>query len=156
MLSLDLYNLHTVPVQFNPTVYTVTEGNGIVTVTMEALRDHDFEFVVNVSTTDGTAKSEGNQFICHLHIVVSLQMLFSYCMPGGSDYGGPQMITVTFPAGDNSIDFTIPIVNNEIAECPENFTLQLVIPQSAANMGVVTKSDYTALVNIMDDDGNVK
>ena len=58
MLSLDLYNLHTVPVQFNPTVYTVTEGNGIVTVTMEALRDHDFEFVVNVSTTDGTAKSE--------------------------------------------------------------------------------------------------
>ena len=81
-------------------------------------------------------------------------MMFSCSMPGGSDYGGSQMITVTFPAGDNSVDFTIPIVNNEIAECPENFTLQLVIPQSAADLGVVTKSDDTALISIMDDDGN--
>ena len=80
-------------------------------------------------------------------------MLF-YCLPGGLDYGGPQMITVMFPAGDNSVDFTIPIVDSEIAECPENFSLQLVIPQSAANLGVVTKSDDTVLVNIMDDDGN--
>ena len=63
------------------------------------------------------------------------------------------MITVMFPAGDNSIDFTIPIINDDIAECPENFTLQLVIPQSAADLGVVTKSNDIASINIMDDDG---
>ena len=79
-------------------------------------------------------------------------MLF-YCLPGGLDYGGPQMITVTFPAGDNSVELTVPIINNDIAECPENFTLQLVIPQSAADLGVVTKSNDIANINIMDDDG---
>ena len=74
-------------------------------------------------------------------------------MPGGSDYGGPQMITVMFPAGQNSVNLTVPIINDDIAECPENFTLQLVIPQSATDLGVVTKSNDIANINIMDDDG---
>ena len=46
-----------VPVQFNPTVYTATEGNGTtVTVTLEALNDHNFPFNITVNTMDGTAE----------------------------------------------------------------------------------------------------
>ena len=56
-----------VPVQFNPTVYTVTErDDNVATVMLEALRNHDFDFMVNVSTIDGTAKSEKNQNLVSL------------------------------------------------------------------------------------------
>ena len=41
--------------QFNPTMYTVTEGDSVVTVTLEALNDHEFPFNVTVNTVDGTA-----------------------------------------------------------------------------------------------------
>ena len=41
--------------QFNPAMYTVTEGDSVVTVTLEALNDHEFPFNVTVNTMDGTA-----------------------------------------------------------------------------------------------------
>ena len=85
-------------------------------------------------------------------MVIFINMLSGYLL-GESDYDIPEMITVMFPAGQNNVAFNISIVDNEITECPENFTLQLVIPKSAADLGVVTKSDDTAVVNIMDDDG---
>ena len=60
---------------------------------------------------------------------------------------------VTFPARQNKTVVSIPILNNDIAECPEKFYLKLVVPQTATEMGVVAKSDDTAIVNIEDDDG---
>ena len=36
-------------------MYTVTEGDGVVTVTLEALNDHEFPFSVTVNTMGGTA-----------------------------------------------------------------------------------------------------
>lgn len=60
---------------------------------------------------------------------------------------------MTFPAEVNKMVVSIPILNNDIAECPEEFHLKLVVPQTATEMGVVAKSDDTAVVNIEDDDG---
>ena len=70
----------------------------------------------------------------------------------GSDYMG-ESFSVTFPAGVNAITFNVPIINDNIAELAESFTLDLVIPPASTAMGVEKGSPDTATVNIMDDEG---
>ena len=57
-VSLNVvYVLLAVAVQFQETTYRVTEGKTTrLIVTLEASMDHDFEFVVNVRISDGTAE----------------------------------------------------------------------------------------------------
>ena len=70
----------------------------------------------------------------------------------GSDYtGGPY--EVTFPAGVNVVSFNVSILDDAIAECAKLFNLDLDIPQTAADMGVIRGSPDTATIHIMDDDG---
>ena len=71
---------------------------------------------------------------------------------GDSDYKG-ESFSVTFPAGVNVITFNVPIINDNIAELAESFTLDLVIPPASTAMGVIAGSPDTATVNIMDDEG---
>ena len=71
---------------------------------------------------------------------------------GGSDYED-ERFTVTFPAGVNVISFNVTIIDDNIAELAELFTLDLDIPAVAAAIGVVKGSPNTATVNIMDDEG---
>ena len=44
-----------VEVVFNPTQYTVNEGDGVVTLTLYADKPASFEYAVEVVTQDGTA-----------------------------------------------------------------------------------------------------
>ena len=60
---------------------------------------------------------------------------------------------MTFPAGVNVISFNVTIIDDNIAECAELFTLDLEIPAGSAALGVMKGSPDTATVNIMDDDG---
>ena len=47
-----------VGVQFRSAMYMVGEGDGSVTVTVEASKEHaDFEFVIKMVARDGTAES---------------------------------------------------------------------------------------------------
>ena len=47
-----------VGVKFRSAMYTVGEGDGSVTVTVEASKDHaDFDFVIKVVPQDATAES---------------------------------------------------------------------------------------------------
>ena len=57
-VSLNVVHvLLAVAVQFQETTYRVTEGKTTcLIVTLEASMDHDFEFVVNVRISNGTAK----------------------------------------------------------------------------------------------------
>ena len=71
---------------------------------------------------------------------------------GGSDYSGISF-SVTFPAGVNAMNFNVPIINDNIAELAESFTLDLEIPPASAAMGVEKGSPDTATVNIVDDEG---
>ena len=70
----------------------------------------------------------------------------------GSDYEGESFL-VTFPAGVNVITFNVPIINDNIAELAESFTLDLAIPPASTAMGVIAGSPDTATVNVMDDEG---
>ena len=81
----------------------------------------------------------------------SLPLIFN-SLTVDSDYSGVSFY-VTFPAGVNVKSFNVSIINDDIAECPELFTLALEIPPASVAMGVIAGSPDTATVNIMDDDG---
>ena len=60
---------------------------------------------------------------------------------------------MTFPAGVNVISFNVTIIDDNIAELAELFTLDLEIPAAAAAMGIIKGCHDSATVNIKDDEG---
>ena len=138
-----------VTMQFQETIVTVEEGeHENLTVTLMALADHEFDFVVIVKIIDGTAERmlfTQCGFLCSVH-----RCFIPYHILGGSDYEAEEVIPITFHAGQNSANFSIRIIDNDIAECPEQINLLLEVPDNAAIMGVVTKEAYTAVIHITD------
>ena len=53
--TIDIMDNDPVEVVFNPTQYTVNEGTGVVTLTLNADKLASFEYTVEVETQDGTA-----------------------------------------------------------------------------------------------------
>ena len=53
--TIDIVDDDPVEVVFNPTQYTVTEGDGVVTLTLNADKPASFEYTVEVVTRNGTA-----------------------------------------------------------------------------------------------------
>ena len=53
--TIDITDNDTMEVVFNPTQYTVNEGDRVVTVTLNADKPASFEYTVEVETQDGTA-----------------------------------------------------------------------------------------------------
>ena len=93
--------------------------------------------------------------MCKLDYMPSFSTLpqyFPFHAQDGFDYEGKRF-TVTFPAGVNVISFNVTIIDDNIAELAELFTLNLVIPAAAAAMGVRMGETANATVNIMDDEG---
>ena len=70
---------------------------------------------------------------------------------GGVDYGsGP--FTVIIPAGDISVPFDVPIINDNVLEANESFNL--TINSSSLPNRVTVTNPYQATVTIVDNDGN--
>ena len=57
-----------------------------------------------------------------------------------------------FPAGVNVTNFSISIIDDEVAECSEWFFLDLEIQPAASSMGVCKGSPDSVTVTISDDD----
>ena len=53
--TIDIIDDDPVEVVFNPTQYTVNEGDGVVTLTLNADKPASFEYTVEAVTRDGTA-----------------------------------------------------------------------------------------------------
>ena len=53
--TIDIMDDDPVEVVFNPTQYTVNEGDRVVTLTLNADKPASFEYTVEVVTQDGTA-----------------------------------------------------------------------------------------------------
>ena len=64
-----------------------------------------------------------------------------------------QAVRVPFPAGKTTVDASIGIIDDEIAECPEMFDLVLEIPEKATGNGVVAIAPNTTEITIIDNDG---
>ena len=67
------------------------------------------------------------------------------------DYA-PGPYRVEFTSGETEVTVMIPIMDDDIDECDENFFGNLRIPMQAANMGVKLGSADRATVTIKDDD----
>ena len=61
--------------------------------------------------------------------------------------------SVFFSTGDTMIALSILIVNDNVFEPDEDFSLTLVIPQSTVEIGVISGVPLLATVIIEDDDG---
>ena len=53
--TIDITDNDPVEVVFNPTQYSVNEGDGVVTLTLNADKPASFKYTVEVETQDGTA-----------------------------------------------------------------------------------------------------
>jgi len=81
--------------------------------------------------------------------ITSLQNVNRIVIGGGVDYNsGPY--SVTFTAGQTSATFDIVIVDNNILEANEDFTLTIV--QSSLPTGVTRGNPGSATVTILDND----
>ena len=64
-----------------------------------------------------------------------------------------QEVKVTFPAGKTTVEATIGINDDEVAESLETFHLVLEIPEKATCNGVVAIAPNTTDIKIIDNDG---
>ena len=72
---------------------------------------------------------------------------------GGNDYAG-EGFSVAFPIGDTVISFNIAIVDDDVVEASEQFSLHLEIPDEAASSGITKGTQYAAAnVTIVNDNG---
>ena len=69
----------------------------------------------------------------------------------GEDYTGREFF-VMFPANSTKESFTIPIINDDVYELDEMFSLTLEIPQPAQVAGVMRGVPYMATVTITNED----
>ena len=70
--TISILDEDTVEVVFNPTQYTVNEGDGVVTLTLNADKNASFDYTVQVETQDGTAT--GNEK-CYIDFYTFLQTI---------------------------------------------------------------------------------
>ena len=69
---------------------------------------------------------------------------------GGEDFEDG-VISVSFEALHTVVRFTVPIYNDDLVECPERFCLDLDIPSTAVNLGVIKRATQDrATVTITD------
>ena len=66
--TIDITDDDTVEVVFNTTQYTVNEGDGAVTLTLNANNSASFAYTVEVVTQDGTATGNFGMLHWFLHI----------------------------------------------------------------------------------------
>lgn len=67
----------------------------------------------------------------------------------GGDYMAPMMQTITIPAGQTSVDITVPIVNDNVFEGPEDFNVAV----TAVTAGTATIGSNNSVTTTIYDDG---
>ena len=73
-------------------------------------------------------------------------------MTGGDDYE-PGPFNVTIPAGDISVPFNISIIDDNIFEANETFSLS--IDSFSLSKRVLVQSDCILMITIVDNDGEL-
>ena len=132
-----------VSVRFNANIYFAMESNGSVTVDLERVGDSDVSVEVLLTTVAGTA--EGELLLCHFE-GLCLSLLF---LLANVDFEIVTFQEVVIIPSESFKMVSIPIINDEIREEMEQFTVQLSLPSGST--GVVLDQD-SATVHIVDED----
>jgi len=78
--TIDIRDDDPVEVVFNPTQYSVNEGDGVVTLTLNADKPASFEYTVEVETQDGTANGNLGCYITFTYSNTMLSTLDLSCI----------------------------------------------------------------------------
>ena len=114
-------------VNFDTDCYFVNESAGTVTLRVRVTNPASQQFSLFITTADGSATEP-----------------MDYTRNGGSND------EVIFPARATEATFTIPIINNNIHELTEDFTVRLDPPREGTGSSVTVGTNTT--VKIIDDD----
>ena len=79
-------------------------------------------------------------------------MCTQFCFTDLSDYAATE-VTATFQPGENTAEACIPIIDDDVHECLESFTLELILTQAAVDLCAVLEPPFRARVDIEDNDG---
>lgn len=115
-------------VEFDASDYGVVEISGAVQVRVKATRGADPNQVLTVNLALGAAGDTATN---------------------PADYQPPSSTVITFPAGVNVQDVTIPVTNNPLAQGVKTFTVALTNPGPFTSIG----AQSTARVTIFDNSG---
>ena len=132
-----------VALMFTVDTYTAVESNGSITVVLEKTGDSDVSVEVLLSTMAGTAEGE---LLC----ANSKVSFYHQCLCSGNvdfEVMTSQEVVVISSASFHLV--SIPIINDDIREEVEQFTVQLSLPSGST--GVVLDQD-SATVEIVDED----
>jgi hypothetical protein len=110
-------------IQFTATEYSAGEGDGAAVVTVVRSGGIGFTVSASYTTANGTAAA-------------------------GQDFTQTSG-TVTFAPGEYSKPISVPVLQDDVSESSENFSITLSNPSPNAALG----SPATATVNILDDEG---
>ena len=86
----------------------------------------------------------------YVHHKTYMYVYTVYNMDTGDYASGPYQ--VEFPSGETEVTIMIPIMDDDMDECDENFFGYLRLPDEAASLGVKLGSADRATVTIKDDD----
>lgn len=153
----------TVFVQFDPTHYTVNEGDTTATLTLLADRNSTFDYIVHVRTQDGSAMGASPLQLytkCVLTCcVIDMPHLYMYpcfyiVLIAPSDYQGG-VYDVPFHAGNPTAMVNISIFDDDLYEGkadPEGFT-SVIEAHNSQQPGISAGMNDTATVFIHDNEG---
>ena len=126
-------------VYFNQSTYNVNEDEGTVQFMLVLNTSIAVDVTVLVRSNDTTANGKWSSFNCY----------YISNLTGGNDYDSISQ-NVTIPSGTTNSSFSVTIINDNILEGTENFTLTIV---STSQRDVTIDGSGQATVNIVDDDG---
>ena len=129
---------------------TIPKDVGNVTITNDDLGQVS---IVSDNAEEGV-KSGTFTFKLPLGVTADLPLTITYsltgdAMGGGNDYVSAVTGTVTIPAGQNSVTLVLPVIDDAIAEGPEDVVIAASI---AANPYNITLANSSQLFTIVDND----
>ena len=137
LLTQCIYSSSVSAVRFNQSTYSVNESDGKVDITLYHSNPSSIDITLKVNSSNdfnGGNCCFGDNY---------------YNFIDNNDYD-PGPYTVTIPAGENNVTFSVSITDDNILEQSETFNL--IIDRSSLPSGVTSSDPNRVTVTIMDDD----
>jgi len=143
------YLVVAVSVSFTERQYMVGEGARRLRVGLILSRNVPMEITVRVVLSGITAEGNAIKFLI-MNLIFTYQLLI--VLGNMVDFGSADR-SVTFSRRTRREFINIPIINDNITEPLENFSLAIEIPPQFSNIGVILGDPAVATGFIIDDDG---
>ena len=139
-----------IKVEFTQTQYTGSEATGFVMVTLKLVGGTSSNpFNVTVTPSEQSPVSaKGNSVMCMI-----MCWLKSVWLTGGVDFD-TTTLTATFDSGMTMSSVSVPVIDDDIIEVDETFSITLSFSTpSSVNKGITLGARYNAIVTITDSTG---